>query len=69
MHRSLIPGTGSSPTRTPSAESTFGVRLRGAVFFTAVFRVVFFAMVDPLDQAQSECSRQTLVSGSGGNRD
>ncbi len=43
MHRSLIPGTGSSPTRTPSAESTFfRLRFRGAVFFAAVFRFVFF---------------------------
>jgi hypothetical protein len=42
MHRSLIPGTGSSPTRTPSASSTFGTRFRGAVFFSAVFRCVFF---------------------------
>jgi len=68
MHRSLIPGTGSSPTFTPSAESTFGCRvrvvvffftaLRGGVFltgffFAVVFRVVFFfAMVSPIDQTQ-----------------
>ena len=44
MHRSLIPG--SSPTRTPSAESTFGASFRRAAFLAAVFRVIFFfAMV------------------------
>lgn len=40
MHRSLIPDIGTSPTRTPSAESSSGVRLGGAVF-----RVVFFLAI------------------------
>jgi hypothetical protein len=44
MHRSLIPGTGSSPTRTPSAESTLGLRLRLAFFFANLRVTFFFAM-------------------------
>ena len=41
MHRSLIPGTGSSPTRTPSAESTSTLRDGVEVFFFAALRVAF----------------------------
>ena len=44
MARSFIPGTGSSPTATPSAESTLGFRERVAFFFRdAFFGVDFFA--------------------------
>jgi len=45
MARSLIPGTGSSPTRTPFAEPTSGFRVRfTAFFFVAAF---FFAILTP----------------------
>jgi hypothetical protein len=37
MARSLTPGTGSSPTRTPSAESTFDARRRVVFFRTDFF--------------------------------